>query len=185
MMSPLPRGLAFYNRPPVDDLHAWAGTRGYSFMVALRSFARCNWEFGEKDFDFAMATRRNDGGGSNRFTASKVLCDGKNLSWDASRHLSDAPDLFCRTPCFSTTLRSAIVVELSLIDELGNIVWGTVEVARLQTASRIAQSASGNKPGEQPGRILVSFAAAPRFPWMSRWMSIRAAVSRLRLGWER
>ena len=97
-------------------------------MVALRSFTRCNWEFGEKDFDFEVGKRDRMTG----FATSKMLCDGENLSWDASRHLSNVPDLFCRTPCFSTTVRGAVVVELSLIDELGNVVWGTVEVTKVQ-----------------------------------------------------
>ena len=102
-----------------------------------------------------------------------MLCDGKNLSWDASRHLSDVPDLFCRTPCFSTTVRGALVVELSLMDELGNVVWGTVEVVRVRPVAVLLGRQSSSSGGSGSGGSGSSSGNRQRSRQATFWASVQ------------
>ena len=140
LLSPLPRGMALTIRPPPDDLHAQTGTRGYTIVLSLRSFARCCWEKQATQFDLI------GGEGRRHATTSTMmrgcLLENGQLSWDTSLHFGLEPSLVCRTPCFSTTVSNACIVEVTMYDEYQNVVLGSIDVVQIQPLEQFLQRES-------------------------------------------
>ena len=132
LLSPLPRGMILTKRPPFDDLHDCRGIRGYTIVLSLRSFARCCWETQCSQFDVSSATLRG------------CLLENGQLSWDQSLHFGLEPSLLCRTPCFTTKVDNACVVEVTMYDEHQNVVLGSIDVVQIQPLEQLLEQQKRN-----------------------------------------
>ena len=148
LLSPLPRSMSLVQRPIPDDFSRDHGERGYTIVLSLRSFARCCWETQASQLDLTR-TRSNCHGSSSTTTSSSAilrgrLVDGKNIAWDSSLHFCLEPSLLCRTPCFSTEVKGACVLECTMYDEFHNVILGSIDVVRIQPLDGLLASSSSS-----------------------------------------
>ena len=148
LLSPLPRSMSLVQRPISDDFSRDHGERGYMIVLSLRSFARCCWETQASQLDLTR-TRSNCHGSSSTTTSSSAilrgrLVDGKNIAWDSSLHFCLEPSLLCRTPCFSTEVKGACVLECTMYDEFHNVILGNIDVVRIQPLDGLLASSSSS-----------------------------------------
>ena len=94
---------------------------------------------------------------------ARLLDDSSFEAHDASRHLGLKPTIKCITPCFDLDVQDSCVVELTLFDCLGNVVWGSVDLVALRSYSELSQScaAAGDGFGSTSLRATVIFKSKP------------------------
>ena len=143
LLSPLPKAMAMTKQPFPDDLMGnKSGTCGYTVVLGIRSFARCCWETKKSNFD--LINERNDSNQNDNQLLRGCLLENGQISWDTSLHFGLEPSLLCRTPCFSTTVDNACVVECTIYDEFGNVVLGSVDVIRILSLDVLLEARRNN-----------------------------------------